>query len=827
MMRARTPKHLGWRWLTAVVVAIAVVTGIVVSESAKAQNHVAVRDVSSKTALQKYAHDLTAAAEQGRFDSLTERQDEANRALQVLARNHKNNPVVLTESQAVRDLVAAGVARKIAQGDVPEELLKKRVFKLDLESLFRDSKTAEDLKNSVAAILSDIAKSDSKIILLIDPIQSLMGASSAFDGAASALLRDAIRDGDVQCLGASTDIAFVQIVASDESLAPLFVIVATDEEVAGAEAQQNEDSANPADSSKASAEEFVGDKVSDDLRALISSDHPPTRVQAILQVDNTNSAVLQAQLARYRVKIIGQMPQFGAIAIDAPAKTIEKLAANSKTRYLSLDRQVTSMGHIENTTGETAMWAQSGNSGFDGSGIGIAILDSGIAPKIGGLDGIAFNQDFTGEGITNDPFGHGTFVAAMAAANKGSYGGIAPAAKLVNFRVLNSQGLGTTSGVLSALNAVVTYRSKYNIRVVNMSLGMPAIDSYKNDPICRAVRSLVNLGIVVVAAAGNDGKDASNAKMYGRIHSPGNEPSAITVGAVNTYGTDVRSDDGIATYSSRGPTRSYWTDTVGVKHYDNLIKPDLAAPGNKIIGDASPSNRLLTSNPGLGMPGKTNVMRMSGTSVASPVVSGTAALLLEANPSLTPNLIKMILMYTAQPLAGFNMLEQGAGELNIEGAIRLAKLVRKDLSSSTQVGASLLTSSAPTPQTTIAGQTFEWAKGVLFQYDWANGSDLITKYQAIYDLGVLLGDGVLLTDGVLLGDTTMLSSGVLLGDNIMISSGITMSDGTVLMTNGVLLGDGVLITDGTLLSDGTIVSDGTVVSDSAINGDNTICMSLE
>ena len=189
MMRARTPKHLGWRWQTAVVVAIAVVTGIVVSESAKAQNHVAVRDVSSKTALQKYAHDLTAAAEQGRFDSLTERQDEANRALQVLARNHKNNPVVLTESQAVRDLVAAGVARKIAQGDVPEELLKKRVFKLDLESLFRDSKTAEDLKNSVAAILSDIAKSDSKIILLIDPIQSLMGASSAFDSAASALPR--------------------------------------------------------------------------------------------------------------------------------------------------------------------------------------------------------------------------------------------------------------------------------------------------------------------------------------------------------------------------------------------------------------------------------------------------------------------------------------------------------------------------------------------------------------------------------------------------------------------------------------------------------------
>src|SRR5260370_32165237 len=114
MMRAkRTPKHLGWRWLTAVGVAIAAVTGIVAIGSAKAQNNAPVRDVSSKTALQKYAHDLTAAAEQGRFDSLTERQDEANRAVQILARNHKNNPVMLTESQAVRDLVAAAVARKI------------------------------------------------------------------------------------------------------------------------------------------------------------------------------------------------------------------------------------------------------------------------------------------------------------------------------------------------------------------------------------------------------------------------------------------------------------------------------------------------------------------------------------------------------------------------------------------------------------------------------------------------------------------------------------------------------------------------------------------
>src|SRR4029077_9279941 len=129
-------------------------------------------------------------------------------------------------------------------------------------------------------------------------------------------------------------------------------------------------------------------------------------------------------------RIDSQMARFGILSVDMPTKAVEKLAANAKTRYLSLDRSVQANGHLENTIGETTMWSQGGNSGFDASGIGIAIIDSGIAPKIAGLDNIVFNQDFTGEGTTADPYGHGTFVASMAAANKGSYGGIAPGAKI-------------------------------------------------------------------------------------------------------------------------------------------------------------------------------------------------------------------------------------------------------------------------------------------------------------------------------------------------------------------------------------------------------------
>src|SRR6185503_2660445 len=108
--------------------------------------------------------------------------------------------------------------------------------------------------------------------------------------------------------------------------------------------------------------------------------------------------------------------------------------------------------------------------------------------------------------------------------------------------------------------------------------------------------AVADSGIVVIAAAGNNGKTANGQKIYGQIHSPGNEPSVITVGASNTFGTDVRSDDSVTSYSSRGPTRSFWTDENGARRYDNLLKPEISAPGNKTIYAESPNNYLLSQN---------------------------------------------------------------------------------------------------------------------------------------------------------------------------------------------------------------------------------------
>jgi subtilisin family serine protease len=281
----------------------------------------------------------------------------------------------------------------------------------------------------------------------------------------------------------------------------------------------------------------------------------------------------------------------------------------------------------------------------------------------------------------------GTHVASIAAGNNhvdnGKYTGIAPEAKIINVRVLNSVGAGSMSNAIAGIDWCIANKSLYNIRVLNMSFGSVAVDSYVNDPLCQAVRRAFNAGIVVCVAAGNVGKDLNGTKIFGAIHSPGIEPSAITVGAANTLGTNSRADDTVATYSSRGPTRGYYTDTLGVKHYDNLVKPDLIAPGNKIIAVESPNNQILSTTPSLDanvsfLPAH-EMMYMSGTSMATPSVAAAAALLIQRNPSLTPNLVKAILQYTSKPLAGFSNFEQGSGELNVEGAVRLAALVRTDL----------------------------------------------------------------------------------------------------------------------------------------------------
>src|SRR5262249_5087093 len=147
------------------------------------------------------------------------------------------------------------------------------------------------------------------------------------------------------------------------------------------------------------------------------------------------------------------------------------------------------------------------------------------------------------------------------------------------------------------------------------------------------------------------------------------------------------------------------------------------------------------------------MMFMSGTSMAYPGVAGSTALLLQANPSLTPNLVKALLEYTAHPLATYNNFEQRAGELNVEDASRAAELVRTDRTSLAP-GDPLLTGPAPVQTTTIANQTFQWSGGLVERWNVISGQSLITKYQKIYASGTLLTDGVVVSNGTLISEGT-------------------------------------------------------------------------
>jgi serine protease AprX len=322
--------------------------------------------------------------------------------------------------------------------------------------------------------------------------------------------------------------------------------------------------------------------------------------------------------------------------------------------------------------------------GYTGTGVGVAIIDSGITSFHDDLTNLTSklfpygNQrvskfvDFVnGRTLPYDDNGHGSHVAGIIAGNgRDSFGekaGIAPGASLVSLKVLDRNGQGTISNIISALGWIAVNAKTYNIRVVNMSVGAGIYESYWTDPLTLATKALTDKGITVVAAAGNMGKNAAGNLQWGGITAPGNAPWVLTVGASSTMGTLTRSDDQMASFSSSGPT-----------FLDYEAKPDLVAPGVGTVSLAVPGSTFYITKPlalldGRPLQGAKEYLALSGTSMAAPVVTGTVALMLQANPNLTPNLIKALLQYTAQVYAGYSPLRQGAGFLNTYGAVRLAK----------------------------------------------------------------------------------------------------------------------------------------------------------
>jgi serine protease AprX len=302
--------------------------------------------------------------------------------------------------------------------------------------------------------------------------------------------------------------------------------------------------------------------------------------------------------------------------------------------------------------------------GVTGAGVTVAVIDTGISahPALNGK--VLFNvSKIAGNPSTADAHGHGTHIAGIIAGSSSASkyvttryrGGIAPDVKLVNVRVLGENGTGWTSDVIAGIEWVIENRHVYKIRAINLSLGHPVTEPSTTDPLCIAVAKATAAGIVVIVSAGNAGKDENGAPVLGGISSPGNSPHAITVGAINTKGTVSRSDDVMATYSSRGPTK-----------FEHAVKPDVVAPGNKIVSLETHGSYLQRNGPQFHIAGNpTNAyMHLSGTSMSAAVVTAGVALLMQAHPNISAAQVKIALQAGSTYMKDGGLLGGGAGSVN-------------------------------------------------------------------------------------------------------------------------------------------------------------------
>ena len=520
---------------------------------------------------------------------------------------------------------------------------------------------------------------------------------------------------------------------------------------------------------------------------------------------------------------------------SVPVESLQTLADDPDIAYISLNRPVShtstsTLDYTPETVNAPVAWQQ---WALDGTGVGVAVIDSGVT-AVGDLywwipsnqtygSRVVYSQNFVpGTTEISDQYGHGTHVAGIIAGagwfSTGSnfthtFKGIAPNANIINLRVLDQNGAGTDSSVIGAIQTAIRLKSTYNIRVINLSLGRQVYESYTLDPLCQAVEAAWNAGIVVVAAAGNQGRnDSAGTDGYGTIAAPGNDPYAITVGAMKTANTPTRVDDTIASYSSKGPTA-----------FDFVVKPDIVAPGNRVISTLAPNAPLLssptdvylseysnstTTSTGSGGNTKNNkkssksslstvttntispsYMRLSGTSMATPVVSGAAALLLQQNPNLTPDQVKARLMKTASknfpavstvtdPTTGitytdyYDIFTIGAGYLDIAAALSNGDVADASAVSPTAVfdpttqSVSLVTGTG-----VVWGDSANWSTSIVW------GSNVFVNGTA-----VLWGSGVCWGTSTSAGFSVVWGSGVVWGDETNLATSTALSQAGVTIT---------------------------------------------
>lgn len=397
---------------------------------------------------------------------------------------------------------------------------------------------------------------------------------------------------------------------------------------------------------------------------------------------------------------LSELPHDAFVA-ELPASAIAELGTNEGVKFVAPDAEMIHAGIVDNsalvTLNPTTVNASDLWTTRTGAGVGVAVIDSGITspndfnkPQVLDQAGklqtpsrvVMHVQPITGSSVVTfdpskyplgtpvpsnyaDTYGHGTHVAGIIGGNswfspnvlqRGKYIGIAPEANLINIKVADSIGRSYLSDVVTALDWVIANRQTYNIRVVNMSLVSSVAESYKTSVLDAAVERAWFNGIMVVVAAGNAGPNTLK-------YPPANDPFVLTVGASDQMGTTARTDDGMAPWSSYGISQ------------DGIMKPDVVAPGRYITAPLAPAQGAMISGFAKLFPDRVwdiNYIRMSGTSMSAPVVSGIAALMFQAHPEWTNDQAKWLLMQTSTKVgpATAPLVGQGVGQVSAQASVQ-------------------------------------------------------------------------------------------------------------------------------------------------------------
>ncbi|WP_370299483.1 S8 family peptidase [Abyssibacter sp.] len=394
--------------------------------------------------------------------------------------------------------------------------------------------------------------------------------------------------------------------------------------------------------------------------------------RTLVEVEPTTTFIVKARTAADAVAAVNavngvMIGELSVINAATAALTDSQAAALRRREGLQVynDAQLEVSGDAPDTFYPAWVGAdQLHASGIDGSGVAIAIIDTGLWPKVSNELAVEHGVDTVGlatggsdlsfaPGLVSDQSGHGTHITSVAAGRElsaeGFYEGVAPGADVVVVRAFDDNGYGSYVDVIEGIQWVIDHHAQLNIRVLNLSFSAEPQSYYWDDPLNQAVMAAWEAGIVVITSAGNTGPDPMTVGV------PGNVPYVVTVGSVDdNYTPDDHSDDFLSSFSSTGPT------------YEGFVKPEVTAPGGHMLAHMNPNGTIARSYSEY-QHESGHYFTMSGTSQSSAVISGVAALVLQADPTLTPDDVKCRLLSSARPVVDssgaslYSLFQQGAG----------------------------------------------------------------------------------------------------------------------------------------------------------------------